>query len=868
MKPPRHADRLLSLFCAPHLLEAVQGDLHEEFSLQVKRLGERKARLWYWWEVLGFLKPRLDSPFAVKNKPTEFSQSVFPNPIMLQNYFKIAWRNLRNQRVYALLNVVGLAVGMASFLLIASYVWHELHYDAFHERADSIYRLTTRVKASGSDDGIARAGLDVGPLLKQNYPEIKEVVRLKPTAVTLRNGSELVNEKDVFHADPSVLTVFSYPILLGDATALNRPNSIVLTESLAKKYLRSGKALGKTLQVNGEAYVVTGVVADVPSNSDLPFTALLSWRSTEAEREDWLEACYTYLLFGDARQAAGFEKKLAQFARSYFGAKIKAMGAFDFSVKNEMQPLREVHFAEGLAEDTPKGNRSSLLIFAAIAALLLLVACINFVNLYVAQSIHRQKEVGVRKTLGAGKSQLAAQFMAESALVIGLSVALALGIVQLVSPVFQEFTEKSGVALAHWNWAFVAAGVGGLVFVGLLTSSYPAFYLARFDPVRVLKGSWAGPGKTAFRGPTLRQVLVVVQFSIAIALVAGTILVQKQLEYLRLKNPGFRREQVLVVQGPDDDQQKMGTLKSRLRADSRIEGVSTGSKPVDLSFRGSFVKETEGQKTNQFINLAFIDETYLDLLKLKLVAGRNFTSPADRERRVLVNEAFVKWMGWQGEVLGRKLNPSSADSLTARVVGVVKDFHYQSLHHAIEPLLFYYGGDRPGSLLVRVKPENLGVVRQTWKSLFPDHPFEYAFLDDSYNQQYRREAKLSTLIAWFSGLTIFISCLGLFGLATFTAERRTKEIGVRKVLGASVASIVALLSTDFLKLVVLAIFIASPLAWWAMNRWLQDFACKIDIGWGVFAGAGLLAVGIALLTVSFQSVRAALANPVKSLRTE
>jgi putative ABC transport system permease protein len=789
---------------------------------------------------------------------------------MLRNYFKIAFRNLRTQRVYALLNVVGLAVGMASFLLIASYVWHELHYDRFHANADRIYRVVTRVKASGSDDGIARAGIEVGPLLKQTYPEVEESVRLKPTVATLRLGKELVNEKNVYFADPSVLTVFSHPLLLGNTAALDQPNRVVLTKTLAEKYFPARNPLGKTLPLNGEAYVVTGVVADVPSNSDLPFTALLSWRATEAEREDWLEACYTYLLFGDARQAAGFDKKLAQFARSYFGAKIKALGAFDFSVHNEIQPLTAVHLLEDpdyetLDEDTPKGNRTSLLVFAAIAGLLLLVACINYVNLYVAQSLQRQKEVGVRKTLGAGKTQLAAQFMAESALVMTLSLGLAVALVYAASPVFQQFTEKSGVAFVRWSGEFVAAGLGLLVVVGLLTSSYPALYLARFDPVRVLKGPVGGSGKNL-----LRQSLVVVQFSIAIALTAGTFLIWQQMAFLRTQNPGFRREQVLVVHVPDEDgvRQKMTTFKRQLLADSRIGGVSTGHVPVNLEFKASFVKETNGQKTNLFINTALIDETYLDVLGLRLAAGRNFTGAADREHRVLINEAFVRWMGWEGNPVGRKINPSSSDSLTARVIGVVKNFHYQSLHHAIEPLLLYYGGDRPVSLLVRVKPENLGVVRQAWAALVPDRPFEYTFLDDSYHRQYRQEEKLGTLIGWFSGLTIFIACLGLFGLVTFTAERRTKEIGIRKVLGASVAGIVALLSGDFLKLVFIAIAVASPLAWWAVNRWLQNFAYKIDVGWWVFALAGLLAVGISLLTVSFQSLKAALMNPVKSLRNE
>jgi putative ABC transport system permease protein len=785
---------------------------------------------------------------------------------MLHNYLKIAWRNLVRNKVYSLINIGGLAVSIAVSLLIGAYVWHETHYDRFHKNAGLIYRVTTRIKASGSNDGIARTGVEVGPNLKRSYPEVREAVRLKPIPATLRNGLELVNEKGVFQADPAVLTVFSYPMERGDSTALNRPNSIVLTNSLAQKYFKSANPVGKIVQLNGDAYTVTGVLADVPSNSDLSFTALTSWQTTKAEREDWLDMnCYTYLLFHNARQAAGFGQKLTQFANMYFGAKIKALGVFDFAVKNEMQPLTDLHFTESLTEDTPKGDRTALLVFAVIAGLLLLVACINYVNLYVAQSVHRQKEVGVRKVLGAAKVQLVRQFVAESVLLVSLSAGLAIGIAQVASPIFEQFTEKPDLALTGWSWPLPLGIVVFLSIVGLLTSSYPAFYLARFDPARILKNTPA-----RMRKSIVGQGLVVAQFSIAIALVAGTLLMYKQVTYLRTTNPGFNREQLVIVQVPDEDavRQKMKTLQRTLTADSRIEGVSSGHVPVNAGFKASFVKETpDGQKMNLFINTFLIDESYLDVLKLKLVTGRNFTGPTDREHKVLVNEAFVKWMGWT-EAVGRKINPSASDSLTARVVGVVKDFHYQSLHHTIEPALMYYGGDRPVSLLVRVKPENLPVVRQAWEALVPDRPFTYSFLNDSYGQQYRQEEKLMTLIGWFSALTILISCLGLFGLATFMAEQRTKEIGVRKVLGASVTSIVALLSKDFLRLVLIAIVIASPIAWWAMNRWLQDFAYKIDIEWWVFALAGLLAVGIALLTVSFQSIKAALMNPVKSLRSE
>lgn len=785
---------------------------------------------------------------------------------MFQNYLSIAFRSLIKNKSYAAINMVGLATSMAVSLLIGAYVWHETHYDHFHRNAGLIYRVITRVKASGSEDGIGKTGIEIGPLLKQTYPDVREMVRLKPVPATVRNGRELVAEKEFFQADPAVFTVFSYPMLAGDASALTRPNCIVLTQSVARNYFRSANPLGKTMQVNGEPYVVTGILADVPSNADLSFTALLSWRTNPAEQADWLDMnCYTYLLFGNDQQAAGFGRKLTQFAHTYFDTKINALGAFDFAVKNELQPLVGLHFAEMLNGDNPKGNRTALMVLGCIAVLLLLVACINYVNLYIAQSIHRQKEAGVRKVLGAGKGQLARQFMVESALMMVLSAGLAFGLAQALTPAFRRFTEKAGVALTGWGWPLAVGVIGILLVVGLLTSSYPAFYLARFNPTQVIKQTSVRLNKSV-----LGQGLVVAQFSIAIALMAGTLLMQKQVTYLRTANPGFNREQLLVVQVPDEDgiRRKMPTLRRTLAADSRIEAVTTGQSPVNMSFKASFVKETpEGQKINLFINTLLIDEAYLSALKLNLVAGKNFTGPADREHHVLVNEAFVKWMGWT-EAVGRKINPSANDSLTARVIGVVRDFHYQSLHHAIEPVLMYYGGDSPIALLVRVKPTHIDVVRRAWNVLVPDRPFTYTFLNDSYGQQYRQEEKLTTLIGWLSALTIFVACLGLFGLAHFLAQQRTKEIGVRKVLGASVASLVALLSKDFLKLVLMAIGIATPLAWYFVRQWLANFAYRISIDGWLFVLAGASALIITLLTISFQSIKAALVNPVKSLRSE
>ena len=785
---------------------------------------------------------------------------------MLRNHLKIAWRNLRKNQLYSGINVIGLSVSMACCLLITLYVWNELNFDRFHKRADSIYRVITRFKTAGSDDGLASSGYDVGPRLRQAYPELIETVRFKSLPVaTIRRDDKLINEEDIYQADSSVFNVFSYPLLSGSETALNKPNSVVLTQRLAQKYFGTIDPTGKVLQINRKPYIVTGVLQNLPVNTDLKFSALLTWSDTSPTAEDVFDtSCFTYLLFQNQAQAEGFGEKLAYFDRHQITPRIKALG-YDLRIEHQIQALTSLHFVDGLFDDTPKGNRTYLTIFSVVALFILLVACINYVNMYVAQSTKRLKEVGVRKVVGAVRGQLIGQFLGEAGLIVGISAGLSLVVMFAIRPVFEQITTIP-LTFPGWPFAFVGAGIVGLV--GLLAGLYPAIFLSASRPTSVLTGQ-AGPVGRQY----VRKALVVLQFTISITLIVSTLVVSQQTDYLRSKDPGFTKEQVLVINVPAEEsiRQKMRVLKTALAKNSRVDAVSLGLNPITFDGKAGIVKETPGQKTERFVFFARIDENYLNLLKINVVAGRNFNSAiaSDKKRGTIVNESFVKWMGWSPtDAVGRIIKSSAGDTLTWRVVGVVADYHFASLHNRVEPLLLYYQTDNPLNVLVRVKPADVPAVRSIWTSLVPDYPFEANFLDTSFNQQYQQEEKAQILLSWFAGLIIFIACLGLFGLAAYTAESRTKEIGIRKVLGASVGSIVTLLSKDFLKLVLIAIVIASPIAWWAMNRWLQDFAYKIAIEWWVFAGAGLLAVGIALLTVSFQSIRAALMNPVKSLRSE
>ncbi|MPR34032.1 ABC transporter permease [Salmonirosea aquatica] len=788
---------------------------------------------------------------------------------MLKNYFIIAWRNLLRNKMLSCINIVGLALGMACSLLIGTYLWHEFSFDQYNEHVESIYRVVTRFKTADSDDGVATSGFDVGPRLQGAYPEIVNSVRFKSMAVaTIQLGDEVVNQEDVYFADSSVFDVFSYRLVSGSKAALAAPNSVVLTQRLAQKYFGTSEPLGKTLKINDQPYTVTGVLENLPANTDLKFSALLSWKDDPSTEEDVFDtSCYTYLLFQKPQNAEDFGKKLADFDRNQVKPRVKALG-YDFQVEHQVQALADLHFVEGWYDDNPKGNRTYLAIFLVVAAFILFVAYINFVNLHTAQATQRRKEAGVRTVVGARKEQLIGQFMGEAWLIIGIGASFSLLLILLFRSLFEQFT---GISLAFPGWQFVGLGVGVIGLASIVAGLYPALFLATKPTSFIIKGK---SGTTAKQ--YVRKALVVVQFTISVVLIVSTLVITRQTDFLRSKDPGFSKEQVLVIGVPPEETiaQKMRALKATLAKDSRIEAVSLGLSPISEDGLVGVIKESAGQKSERFVKFARVDEDYLDLLKIKLIAGRNLkpAQSAEKELEVIVNESFVKWMGWpQDKVVGHVIPlvaPPDEILATQRVAGVVADYHFESLHKPVEPLMLYYQSDRPLNVLIRVKPERLAVIKSIWKNLIPDYPFEAQFLDVAFDQQYQSEEKAKTLLSWLTGLIILIACLGLFGLAALTAEQRTKEIGIRKVLGASVNSIVALLSKDFLKLVVIAILVASPIAWYATDVWLQGFAYRIDTGWWVFVLAGLLAVGIALFTVSFQSVKAAVRNPVESLRSE
>ncbi|MBC8152734.1 MAG: ABC transporter permease [Bacteroidetes bacterium] len=795
---------------------------------------------------------------------------------MLRNHLKIAFRNLWKNRVYSTINIVGLAVGLSACLLITLYVADELSYDRYHERADRIHRLVHHMTWGGRELNLAITSAPYAPALKQTYPEVEQAVRvLYEGGGVVQHNQTKVEANDILFADANLFRVFSYLFLYGDpATALSKPQSIVLTKDLATRLFGdAAKAVGKTVLFdNNFPNLVTGVIDNVPRNSHLTFSGIRSLQT--GYTTEWQNFnLYTYLLLKPGTDA---QKLTAKFP-AFFEQFIKPETG-NINYRMELQPLVSIHLHSNLDfEVSPNGNSQTVLIFGIIGGLILLLAGINYTNLTTARSAIRIREVGVRKAVGSARSQLAALFLTETLSVIVMATGLGVLLAGLTLPLFNELIDKS-LSMGQFGVGYSLLAVAGFAgLAGLLSGTYPALILSGARPVMALRGQLGSQtGMLSFR-----KSLVTFQFVITIVLMAASGIIYQQLRFVLTKNLGFNKDQVLTVHlNEGRTRAQVPAIKAQLVGNSFIEGVSVASNSIGKNFMGGdghfFEIDGKMSESTRIANSLQVDDDFLTTMAIRLTQGRNLSAntPADRQNAVLVNETLAKTMGWKNPIGKRVKSFSPSGPVERRVVGVVSDFHLNSLQHKIEPLLLQLPADpnEQDNLYIKIRAGQteaaLALIEKTYHQFEPGGAFSYQFLDQNFARHYTTQQNQGQLLIGFTALAIFIACLGLFGLAAFTAEQRTKEIGVRKVLGASVASIVTLLSKDFLKLVLIAIVIASPIAWWAMNRWLQDFAYKIDIEWWVFALAGLLAVGIALLTVSFQSVKAALMNPVKSLRSE
>ncbi len=799
---------------------------------------------------------------------------------MLKNYFKIAFRNIFKNKVYSFINIFGLAIGLAGFILISILIKNELSYDSFNKNADRIYRV---VEIQNQENiGKLKIAVTMGPLapaLKEYFPDVEYSARIVPSPpLFCKSGDKGFYEENISFADPSIFNILTIPFIEGNPeTALASPFSIVLTQSIANKYFGEQDPLGKTIRINsifGAAdYKVTGLIKDYPENSHIYFNMLGSY-STMEHYVSWLKkwdtnTLATYVLLRKGTSATKIDKQFPAFINHFIPPDTKTGEKSDLQMY--LQSLKDIHlYSSDIVYQTynhNQGSISTVYIFSAIALFILLIACINFMNLATARSAKRIKEIGMRKVLGSTRKSLVYQFIGEAILISLIALLISLLIAELTMPYFKNIFGGKIIFSYEDSIVFMMQLVGITLAVGIISGSYPALFLSKFEPAESLKGTMSGK----LKGSLLRKVLVVLQFSIAISLIICTGVVSNQMSYIKNKNLGFNKEHVLYLPiRSKDTRDKINLLKSELSKNTNIVNVSASSGLFGAS--GSEGTETVAGTNNQLrmmMRRSFVGFDYIKTMQMKIVEGRDFSldHPMDSTSSVIINETAAKKFGWKNP-LGKQFEGNPVKT----VIGVVKDFNFFSLHSKIGPLIMSIQPDEFNYLVMRIKPDDISAtvnyVEKTWKEIVPGRPFDYSFLDQHFDDIYKSDQRTGDMFGFFSFLAIFIACLGLFGLAAYTAEQRTKEIGVRKVLGSSVSGIVLLLSKDFLKLVLIAGIIAVPVSYYAMNSWLQDFAYHAGIEPWTFIAAAILAFLIAFITISFQAIKAATANPVKSIRYE
>jgi ABC-type antimicrobial peptide transport system permease subunit len=787
---------------------------------------------------------------------------------MLSNYFKIAFRNLVRHKAFAAINIAGLAIGMACSIFILLWVQNERSYDKFNKNAASIYRISA---------GGERNSGPMVPELKAKIPAIKNFVRLlfvQPTTTVFETGARRFEEKVVFYADSTLLQVFSFPLINGNAeTALTRPDAILITEDMAKKYFGNEDAVGKILKKdNKDNVVVTGVLKNIPSNSHLQFDFIMPMSAIA--QSDWRLKdniwasydFYDYIQLDENFKAtpaalAGLSRRVNEIVGEHIKENLP---------NNRLQALTDIHLRSDYHSGLPgQGNIQYVNTFSVVALFILAVACINFMNLATARSARRAKEVGLRKVVGAGRMQLIGQFLGESLIISFIALLIAVGIVYLLLPVFNNLAGKE-LSIKLLNGKLIAMLLGIALFTGLISGSYPALFLSGFKPVQVLKGNMKMMGGNLY----FRNGLVVVQFVVSIVLLTGTAVVYKQLNYIRNRDLGYNKSNLLYMQMNGELGDKQRTLKAELKTNPLTANFTTISEPISnlgsdtwgLEWEGS----TEADKKIWFSKV-WVTDDFFDVTQMKMASGRalSATEFADSGNFV-INEKAAKIMRMTpATAIGKSLTFNGDKGI---IVGVVKDFNFKSAQTAIEPMILAFNKWNEGIVMVRTQPgkaeATIQALEKINKQLNPSFPFSYGFVDQDINNLYKGEQQMGSLFNVFAIIAIFISCMGLYGLSAFMAEQRTKEIGVRKVLGASVFNVVSLLSTGFTKLMLIAIAIAIPIAWFGTNKWLSSFAYRVDVGWVIFLIASVGALAIAWITVSYESIKAAIVNPIKSLRTE
>ncbi|HVE61217.1 MAG TPA: ABC transporter permease [Chitinophagaceae bacterium] len=795
---------------------------------------------------------------------------------MLKNYFITALRNLWRTKAFSLINILGLSVGLACCMLIFLYNKDEVSYDRFHERKDDIYHITATIKRTDeSVQKIGSTGMMPGPQFTKAIPEIEQYVRMQSRNFNIKSGTQ-VFDQEALYVDENFFSVFSFPLIAGNAkTALANMHSVVLSEEVAEKYFGKKNAVGQILELNTgekfEPFVVSALAKKSPQNSSVKIKMLVPMKFAQSQHDDkeWVNFFLnTFLVLKPGADAKKVEAKFASVFNTEAAKQLKEMAekfGFKDKVQFNLQPLLEMHLSTEFPPDnglTDASNPMYSYILSGIALFILLIACINFINLTVARSLKRAKEIGIRKVVGGQRKQLILQFLGESFILSFIAFMLAIFLVQLVLPFFNTLANKALSFSYIMDAKLVAGYIGLFIITGLLAGFYPALVLSGFSPVQTLYGKFRLQGKNY-----LSKSLVVIQFTLATFLIIATMTIYSQFSYLMHFDLGYNDDNVAIVNIGNVDRGKLDFFRSELHKNPSIESIT-----ADQGGRWGTIAHINNAK-EIFFDFKHVDENYFPLFKIPVVKGRNFSKDfkTDSANAALINESFAKTAGWK-DPLGKQVDFFYMNKKYT-VVGVIKDYHYAALTEKIQPQLFTMNPRYEyRDVFVKIKPGNtsqaLQYIEKTYKSFFPFQPYQFVFKDAQNAEQYEREAKWKQIITFSAILTIFISCIGLFGLATLSAEKRIKEIGIRKVLGASVAGIAGKLSADFLKLILIATVIASPIAWWVMNNWLQNYPYRISISWWMFGFTAIGVLLIAIVTVSFQSIKAATANPVKNLRTE
>ena len=810
---------------------------------------------------------------------------------MIKNYLKIAFRSLWKNKAFSAINIIGLASGLAVCLLIVLYVVDEVNFDKYNTNADRIYRIDCDISFNGTQFTSTTSPEPLPPTLVKEYPQIEQMVRIQPDGdILIKKDNRNIQNHNAAFADSTFFKVFSAQMIEGDPlTALNEPNSIVIDETNARKYFNGTDVLGKTLFVNNSSNCkITGVIKDFPKQSHFHFGFIRPLRdSYRGNERDWLSNnVHAYLLTKPGSTKATIQNALDATVSKYLMKQLETLvhttakdlekGGNHFLYS--LMPLKDIHLhSDKSYEFEANGNITYVYIFSVIASLILLIACVNFMNLSTARSANRAKEVGIRKVAGSLRSNLIVQFLTESILLSFISLLIALLMATLLLPLLNELAGKHMYVSTLFSSWLLPVMIMLVIVVGCVAGSYPAFYLSAFQPVQVLKGNIA----KGFKNSWLRSSLVVFQFCISIILIVGTIVIYTQLDYIRSKKTGYNREQVLVLHNTNSMDKQIKPFRQELLKITGVEDATiTDNLPTAISFNqnGWFRDATLDGKKVSIMTEFVMDHHYIPTLGMTMLKGRNFSPgfPSD-STGLIINETAASLLAFRDPLQGTLYRPSyenggsNGKAIPYHIIGVVRDFNFGSMHEKIGPLVMRQD-ENWGSIAVRISSKNIPPlieqVENKWNAMAPGQQFSYTFMDSDFNNMYHAEQRTGKLFVTFAVFAIFIACLGLFGMVTYAAEQRTKEIGIRKVLGANIAGIVGLISKDFAKLVVLASIVAFPIAWWVMNKWLQSFAFRVNISWWVFVLAGLLTMFIAFATISFQAIKAAIANPVKSLRTE